>query len=438
MSPKRCSNWRAAKADAVDFPENSSPVARLIAERTGTDLSRQQKGRLSQAIDTRLNGRTEQAYLDYLKSPSGAPELTELMAVISVHKTDLFRDERQLEAVAGSVFPDFARLGRPARVWSAGCATGEEVATLLVMLTEAGAHPESTVLGTDISNTALGVARQLSFARDSMRRVPSALVGRYFEEREGRFTLTGRLRQRAHFMRHNLMDTPYPFAPNTERFDLIFCRNVLIYFTESAFDSVVDNLAERLQPTGALVLSSAEPILRPRGPLKTVRTGEAFFYVPRQGALPKVPQAPPPRPSGPPRPVFVEPTESPVVQLPKAFVPISAPRPTAEMPAINVTDEAVRLFQAVLEMAADGKADAETEARLRKALYLAPDLVAARYLLGLMLEQRSARADAATEYRRALATFRDGKAVTAAFFLNLERLQAACTLALERLGFKAA
>ena len=99
-------------------------------------------------------------------------------------------------------------------------------------------------------------------------------------------------------------------------------------------------------------------------------------------------------------------------------------------------EEGRRLFELVLDWAAAGQPDDETEAGLRKALYLAPELAAARYLLGLLLEQKKARADAASEYRRALALLESGKAMPSAFFLNNERLRAACEIALRRLGYR--
>jgi chemotaxis protein methyltransferase CheR len=96
-------------------------------------------------------------------------------------------------------------------------------------------------------------------------------------------------------------------------------------------------------------------------------------------------------------------------------------------------EEGEALFSLVLEWAATGQGDAQTEAGLRKALYLSPELAAARYCLGLLLEQRGLRADALTEYRRALAVLDSGRARATPFFLNPERLAVACRGAIARL-----
>ncbi|HEY0096885.1 MAG TPA: CheR family methyltransferase, partial [Archangium sp.] len=128
------------------FPLASSPFHAFVARRTGMALSDLQCRRLDEKLTARPGGLSPQ-YLLHLQSPSGAADLAELIDAISVQKTELFRDEPQLAALRAHVLePMVARMRRPLRLWSAGCATGEEVATLLVMLAEVGADPASTVL----------------------------------------------------------------------------------------------------------------------------------------------------------------------------------------------------------------------------------------------------------------------------------------------------
>ena len=389
------------------------PLLQFVAQRTGTRLSRQQRDRLIAELEQKVALGTGAAYLARLQSREGAHELARLLAVVSVHKTDLFRDEPQLEALQTSVLRPLVATGRPLTLWSAGCSTGEEVATLLMLLAEAGANPESTVLGTDLSATALDRARVLSFTSEVLKRVPAELLHRYFQNG----ALVATLRARAKFNQHNLMDRPYPFANGNQAFDVIVCRNVLIYFTAEAARETVNSFVERLRPGGVLVLSTAEPLLEPVPELTTLRVSGAFFYQ-RDGApgARPVEPLPPPRPSAPvPRPI--------------------APRPaiTGELPVVlSPEDEGRKLFELVLEWAANGEDHPETEAGLRKALYLAPQLASARYLLGLILERRGAPADAASEYRRALAMLETGKTMPSAFFLNNDRLKQACKLALKR------
>ncbi len=416
-----------------------SAISAYVAERTGTALSKQQLLRLNDAIAARIAGRPEGVYLEHLKSTRGAHELAELMASISVYKTDLFRDESQLEAVRSYALLPKAKERRPLRVWSAGCATGEEVATLLILLSETGAHPESTVLGTDLSGAALKKAEGLSFAPELMRRVPEILRGRYFHKAGNAYELVQLLKERASFQRHNLMDVPYPVPQGGGGFDLIFCRNVLIYFTESAFEKTVANLADRLAPNGVLVLSAAEPLLQPQKDLELVRHAQSFMYAKRVAGVPAPRPSAPPLDAGPRRTVTGEFRIAPAVGVPAppapARRPITAELPVVKLPEYEHEHDGEKLFQLVLEWAAAGASDTETEAGLKRCLYLAPELACARYLLGMLYENRGLKADAASEYRRAMSLLREGRAVAAAFFLNNTRLKLVVERALSRLGY---
>lgn len=419
-----------------------SPVCAYVAARTGTSLSVQQVARLKEALASQLGGMSEEAYVERLRTAAGAAELAALMAAVSVHKTELFRDEVQLAAFQRHVLePLAARERRPLHVWSAGCATGEEVATLLILLAEAGAHPGSSVLGTDIAEGALAQARRLTFPEAVLKRVPPDLRERYFQREGDTSSLAPALKARASFVRHNLMDTPYPRAADGGDFDLIVCRNVLIYFTEAAFAQVVHGLAERLRTGGTLVLSSAEPLLKPHPRLETQRCDQAFFYVKRapDAVGPKAAAAAvPPKPRAS-REIAALPAAPPPAAKPEPTrpAPAAAPEP-APAPSVEADDplaEARRTFDQVLEWANAGDEEPRAEQGLRKCLYLDPHFPQARYLLGTLLEKRGQKADAASEYRRALSALNDGRSRPVAFFLNDERLKTACASALKRLGY---
>lgn len=418
-------------------------------------LSDLQCRRLDEKLMARPGGLSAQ-YLLHLQSSAGAADLAELIDAISVQKTELFRDESQLAALRTHVLaPMVARMRRPLRLWSAGCATGEEVATLLVLLAEAGADPDSTVLGTDISETAISRARELCFSAEQFQRVPSGMRERWFlPAGGGRFTLVGHLKERARFECHNLMDLPYPVAAEGQGFDIVVCRNVLIYFAPESFERVVVSLAGRLAPEGVLVLSAAEPLLRTPPSLRTQRFEQAFFYARAQQdtALTDAGAVKTPSSSGLPAVGIRQPlprtpsaTGLPAVSSAKAPEPALSGRLPAVAPAKVETPaevqpgeagaytEADSLFAKVLEWAsAGGEARPQTVEALRRCLLLDPDLSAARYLLGMLLEQRGALAESAAEYRRALRSLEEGRARATPFFLNNARLQVACARAIER------
>ncbi|WP_244238124.1 CheR family methyltransferase [Corallococcus terminator] len=260
--------------------ERWAPVHAFIAAHTGMALSAAQRRRLDARLESLGSEGTAGRMVSHLRSMAGAADLARLVGAVAVHTSEVFRDEVQLAAFREHVLsPRVQRSKLPLRVWSAGCAAGEEVATLLVMLAQEGADPTSRVLGTDISEQVLNRARELSFPADALRRVPDVTRARYFQSQGGRQLLVGSLRTQAGFRSHNLMELPYPEAGGGGGFDIIFCRNVLIYFTPEAFQRTVRNLSDRLAPGGVLVLSAAEPLLQVPPSLRLLPCEQAFFYV---------------------------------------------------------------------------------------------------------------------------------------------------------------
>lgn len=242
-------------------------------------LSGPQVRRLDERLAARSQGLTPHQYLMFLQSPSGVTDLEDLIAAVVVNKTDLFRDEVQLAAFRAQVLsPLVARNRRPLRVWSAGCATGEEVATLLVLLAEAGANSDSTVLGTDIAGDTLRRARWLAYGREQLRRVPPELRSRYFVRSGAKEALTPALRERASFQCHNLMESPYPVAPGGGGFDVIFCRNVLIYFNRPTIEAVARRLHDALDEGGYLFTGPSDPPLGGLAPLESILTEWGVLY----------------------------------------------------------------------------------------------------------------------------------------------------------------
>lgn len=476
-------------------------ILELVAARGGAVLSPQQRDRVLSAAKARRRTHELVAWAARLGTREGQGELDELVAATAVHTTELFRDEVQLLALSQHVLKPLAQTGRPLAVWSAGCSTGEEVATLLVLLAEAGAHTDSRVLGTDLSASALERAKALTFSEGVARKLPEQLRRRYFLSQKGSVAVAPTLASKASFQRHNLTETPYPYPPSGGPFDLIVCRNVLIYLTPEVIDFVLARLAERLSEEGVLLLAAAEPILDPRDDLMPRRIGEVFIYHRSRGPKAR-PSAPAPRPSGPAwlpsRGASVEPSRRTLPDsgplplpfevrtlVPRASAPKAAPVPSLELrptprpstppassavpfdastgsglrlgpvppaeeaprpsvppprpstrpgaPKLAPEAEGQEIFEHVLEWAHTHRTPAETESMLRQALYLAPGLAAARYVLGLHLEQHGQRALAQDEFRRALAALDAKSHLSTPFFLNDERLMAACKMAMERL-----
>jgi chemotaxis protein methyltransferase CheR len=184
-----------------------------------------------------------------------------------VGETFLWRHPEGLVALAA----ELAGLERPLRVWSAGCATGEEPYSLALALLDAGRDREDdAILGTDVSARALDRARLGRYGTRALRRLPAALAARWLHPTGQGAQVDGRPARLCRFERHNLLD-----AAPSGRFDAVVCRNVLIYFDPEVAASALARLAGAVAPGGFLLLGPVELPLA---------SGLAFEWVMRGGA----------------------------------------------------------------------------------------------------------------------------------------------------------
>jgi chemotaxis protein methyltransferase CheR len=210
--------------------------------------------------------------------------LDRLLDEVTVQETSFLRDEGQLAGIdwEGLHAAGVAAGHGSIRVWSAGCATGEEAYSLALLACEAfeSRVPPVEILGTDLSSAAIARAEAGIYRVRRARNVSEGLFDRYLEHDEAAGTVSVRpaLRRLVRFARHNLVRDPAPPA-GEEPFDLILCRNVLIYFDPVAAEEVATRLAGALRPGGRLVLGAADQLGRS----------------PRAAAAPPEPHAAPPR-----------------------------------------------------------------------------------------------------------------------------------------------
>jgi len=194
-------------------------------------------------------------------------ERVRMLDAITTNETHFFREPRHWEHLAERVFPawraqaDAGRRPRRVRAWSAACSTGEEPYTIAMMLL--GAFPagwELEVAATDLSTRVLERARRAVWPVEKAAEIPRAWLEAFMLEGQGDQAGLMRagpeIRSLCRFSRLNLATDEYPAGP----FDLVFCRNVLIYFDRATKERVIDRLVDRLQPDGLLFLGHAETL----------------------------------------------------------------------------------------------------------------------------------------------------------------------------------
>jgi len=202
-----------------------------------------------------------------LSTPLARNHIEILASHLTVGETYFFREQRSLEALEEQILPELLRSrrddGRHLRIWSAACCTGEEPYSIAMLLDRMIPDPKAcpvTMLATDINPQFLQKAAEGVYGEWSFRGTPGWMRERYFRKRrDGRYALLPQIRNRVTFSYLNLADDVYPsLLNNTNAMDVIFCRNVLMYFTAERAREVVRNLYRSLVDGGWLIVSPAE------------------------------------------------------------------------------------------------------------------------------------------------------------------------------------
>ena len=201
-------------------------------------------------------------YLKYGGSKTDQ-ELTSLFDLVTTNETSFFRNPPQLDAFKIIVQKNYLNGNKPPgplKIWSAGCSTGEEPYSLAILMIEMTLTKPVpfTIYGTDISTKVLETARKAVFNNYSVRNTDKAILSKYFVEENGMYALKDAVKKYVTLDFLNLMDSDS--YRKYRQMDLIFCRNVLIYFDEKGKKKVIDNLYESLKPGGYLTIGHAESL----------------------------------------------------------------------------------------------------------------------------------------------------------------------------------
>lgn len=245
-------------------------IAELVEAEVGIKLPAAKRlmleGRLLKRVRI-LNYSDVNEYVEHLfNAEHFETELVHLIDCVTTNKTDFFREPSHFDFMRDIAVPEILRRRgrgtRPLKIWSAACSTGMEAYTIAIVLDDmvtAGVNFQFSVLGTDISTSVLKLAETGIYTREMISPVPAELARRYFlspkDPSRDEVRVVPRLRRSTNFMRMNLMDPDYPVDRDV---DIIFCRNVLIYFDRPTQQKVVEQLCEHLRPGGYFIVGHSE------------------------------------------------------------------------------------------------------------------------------------------------------------------------------------
>lgn len=434
-----------ASVEALVADPSFAALKALIVERTGHHYYEDKDDQLGERIAQRMAASGIGEPADYLErlgdTMLGDREWRQLESELTIKETFFFRFAEQFAALRSTILPGLVAAradARRLRIWSAGCSTGAEPYSVAVVVSDllgpALASWQVSILGTDIDEKALAAAREASYGGWSLRTMAPDERDRLFAQRDGRWRLRPAYAGMVRFERLNILDLDGAAVPlQLSDYDLILCRNMLIYFHPGQATRLVEAIGASLAPDGWLVLGHAEAGLAMGTSLRGVETGGVVAYrraaageVGRTAVAPEPLPAPPSGPAGTGRR-----SDRAIVQRApvRAAETAQAAGPAAELPSIS-TDvgdlDAVRRLLDAGDIAAAaaaiaslrgrdgdsaplsyldavcalGRGDrAAAERSLRGALYLDDGFAMAYYLLAQTLMD-AGRAAAA---RRALA-----------------------------------
>lgn len=237
------------------------------------------ENRLSKRLQE-LNFSSFKDYIYYLKyDPKKRDEMEILMNQVTINETYFLRERAQMDHMIKTVIPDLIAKGkRSIRIWSAACSSGEEPYSMAILLNEAGLFGKASIeiLATDINTEVLDIAQKGQYRTISFRGVPPAIQQKYFEKDGFTFKLDPNIMNKVKFFQGNL-SSPM-LGAKVGRLDIIFCRNVLIYFDIPGKIKVIDLFHKSLGVPGALYLGHSETLNKISESFKMENFGGGIIY----------------------------------------------------------------------------------------------------------------------------------------------------------------
>lgn len=228
---------------------------------TGIDLLQYKRGQMERRIRTFATKQGHSDLAAYLKVlQADKAKVDEFLDRVTINVSQLWRNPEQWTLLGKTVLPELAKDAGRVRAWSAGCSYGAEAYTLAAVASAAIPRARVTIKGTDIDPRMVERARKGEFSREDARSAPKADLARYFDETPDGFRGKAELRRLVSFETGDLLLGRIP----REAYDLVLCRNTVIYFNEDVRDALHERLVQSLRPGGVLMIGSTERVTKPR------------------------------------------------------------------------------------------------------------------------------------------------------------------------------
>jgi chemotaxis protein methyltransferase CheR len=251
----------ATPAAATRAADDYEPFCLAFHRLCGIDLLQYKRGQMERRIRSfvaQRGGDGLEAYAVRLKGDKA--ELDKFLDRVTINVSQLWRNPEQWTVLEETILPDLAATGQNrVRAWSAGCSYGAEAYTLAAIARRAVPRAQTTILGTDIDARMVDRARSGVFSADDARDAPTATLASHFAMVDGAWHASDDIKRLVRFEQGDLLRA----RPAAGSFDLVLCRNTVIYFNEDVRDALHGRLADSLRPGGRLVVGSTERVSEP-------------------------------------------------------------------------------------------------------------------------------------------------------------------------------
>lgn len=245
---------------------------RKIKLKTGIDLALYKEAQMRRRLVSLYEKKGFTSFQTYYQALNYQEELlTEFLDRVTINVSEFYRNRKRWEVLEETILPQLTKENETLKVWSAACSTGEEPYTLAMVLSSYYPLSKIKILATDLDQTVIEKAKIALYTEKSLQEVPVHIKNKYFTSQGSFYKVNDEIKKTVTFKKHNLLADPF-----SQQFDLIVCRNVLIYFTEEAKHQLYQKFSDSLRRGGIFFVGSTEQVFQPQK--YGLEVADTFFY----------------------------------------------------------------------------------------------------------------------------------------------------------------
>lgn len=243
-----------------------------VNDKIGIDLNFYKEAQMKRRLTSLRNKRGFNSFSEYFSAMlKDEALLDEFVDRMTINVSEFYRNPKRWEVLQDKVIPKLIKNNSRITIWSAACSTGEEPYSLAMMLNEYFSNVQPTIIATDIDDKVLEKAKKGIYNEQALKNLPENLKKKYFTFKNDKYYVDDGLKKMIEFKKHDLLKDSYP-----NNVDLIVCRNVLIYFTDEAKETIYHKFGQSLVPNGILFVGSTEQIFNSNN--YNLSLYDTFFY----------------------------------------------------------------------------------------------------------------------------------------------------------------